>query len=185
VTGSAATSDVGPGWREIAAADFGRLNDRTFVRTAGGIWWSHDAGLLGVVATATSGADVAALVPAFRALRAHRAGRSVPDLDCVSDARRQRITPRDATVLQASYQHFMPLVRALARFVRRQAGILHDEWSAPYWSALNSTSQAPWQLGVFFDPAAAWSWLGLEPAVARDLDAFTASATSCPTRLPR
>jgi len=72
-SGTSAT-EVGTGmdWREIAAEDYGRLDARTYVRTAGGISWCHDARLIGIIATTTSGADVASLLPPFHSLFAHR-----------------------------------------------------------------------------------------------------------------
>jgi len=173
-------------WREIAAEDYGRLDARTYVRTAGGIFWCRDARLIGIIATATSGAEVASLAPPFRSLLAHRThatertGTPDPGFDLVSDVRRMRIMPSDATVLHASYELFMPVVPVLARIVRRQVGIQRNDWTAPYWAALNTASQAPWELAVFFDPAEAWSWLGIAPTIACDLEAFTASVTSVP-----
>jgi len=186
-SGQTATElSAGRVWREIAAEDFGRLDARTYVRTAGGIFWCHEARLIGMIATATRGADVASLVPPFHSLLAHQteAGEhaGTPDwgIDVVSDVRLARVTPSDATVLHAAYELFMPVVPVLARIVRRQVGILRNDWSAPYWAALNTAGQAPWDLAVFFDPAEAWSWLGIAPAIARDLEAFTASVPSVP-----
>jgi len=167
-------------WVEVAVADLGLgPHGREFVRFPAGVVWRYDAHLAGA---AVSGSDYDELVASMEALLVMSTRMRAP-LDVVSDVRRTVLAIDNAAVLMAARDHFGPLAAAYAPLLRRQAGLIPNNWASPFWTAINTGSGAPWQVETFFEPAPLWSWLGTDPAVAAEIDALVAEVLATPDLL--
>jgi len=167
-------------WVEVAATDLGLgPHGREFVRYPANLVWRYDAHLAGVATNASTYDDGVASMEALLVMST----RMRAPIDVVSDVRRTVLAIDNAAALMAASDHFGPLMAAYAPLLRRQAGLIANNWAAPFWTAINAASGAPWQVETFFETAPLWSWLGTDPAVAAEIDALVAEVLATPDPL--
>jgi len=158
-------------WVEVAAADLGRgPAGREFVRYPADLVWRYDAHLAGVATNATTYDDVVASMEAVVSLST----RLQAPLNFVTDLSRTALAVDNAAVLKGTYEQFGRIVAAYAPLLRRQAGLIANNWATPYWAAIIASSKAPWEAAAFFETAPLWAWLGTDPTVAGEIDALVA-----------
>lgn len=163
------------GWREVPSAELGR-GSREYARGGNCVMWVYDPERLGGASVRMdNNVDVRVWMAGFSALAAN-----LPHpTDFVSDMRHgdERTDP---SALKDTFANFPVILPALLRVVRRQSGLVPRDWAAPYWKALNAHHNAPWPAEISFEPAEAWAWLGTDPSVVAEVEAFVADVMSTP-----
>ncbi len=162
-------------WRGVAVGDF-RGAACEYVRCKPGLVWRYDAQLAGLAISGSSYDDFMSPVPAFLALAEHATSR----FDLVTDVSRLEISVANATALSVTHDQFGGFMRVFSPVMRRQAGLVARNWSAPYWKSINATAGAPWELETFFEPAELWAWLGVDTAIAATVDELVDEVLSTP-----
>lgn len=157
-------------WREVPDVAVGNER-RAFARVYRGLVWRFDEHLGGFATSGATLSDFSAPLPGVMALCE---GARWP-CDVVSDISRIRVTVGDAAPMAVTHSHFGEMVRAAGKVVRRQAGHIARDWTAPYWTGMRDAAGAPWVTEVFFEMPLLWAWLGTEQAIVDEIDALVAS----------